>query len=833
MKHTRIFPTAAFLIVFLLAACGGAIQSAESIQPKFTARSGIALAQLASRSPIEARAAEPNSSAPLDTFALHNISQIATATPNPGQTGTPDLPQTYVAYDADFFSRPCPLFTGDDEFRAYACDFGEYYMLHKQATTRYSYYDADYTDGVVEANGYFNKGSGKYEYGIVFRANPDRSEYYVFTVTNDGRYNVALYKDNTYTDLIPYTASDIVNTDEAGWNTFRVVMRGSRLNFYLNDEFLDTVTDSSLDRGVVGFFFYNDTPDTEVGFDQLTISTFEPVTPTPTPNAVVASPTAGAASALPETFVAFDADFFGDECPLFEGDNDTRAYGCDVGEYYMLHKEAATRYTFLDEQFDDAVVEAYGFLNRGNGKYEYGIVFRANSDGSAYYVFTVTNDGKYNVSLYKDEKFTDLIPYTSSPLVNTGSGANAFKVVSRGSMFDFYLNGEFLDTVTDDSLASGVAGLFFSNDTPDTEVGFDQFTISTFEPPAVLTPSGTVTPSTPTSNLPETYVAFDADFFGDECPLFQGENDARAYGCELGTYEMLHKEATTRYTIHEAQYRNGVVEANGFFIKGSGKYEYGIVFRANDEGSEYYVFTVTNDGRYNVALYKDDKYTDLIPYTSSPIVNIGDNANNLRVVMRGSTFDFYLNDTFLDSVTNSAIPNGVAGLFFYNDTPDVAVGFDRLTISTFEPPAPTATPEPTTGPATPTAPSAAPTVAVRPGVYVTGLRFAPGAPKRGDPVTFYPTFLNTTGREQNYKWLVEIWEANTDKKNPYGQADHREQLIPTSINERATGDSFKVAGGGPCIAFRAHVVFIDDQGRRVPFLRTNGTELWVPFQICP
>ena len=75
------------------------------------------------------------------------------------------------------------------------CDFGEYNMLHKQATTRYSYYDVVYNDAVVEGTGYFIEGKGKYEYGLVFRGNTDGTEYYVFTVTNDGKYNVALYQN--------------------------------------------------------------------------------------------------------------------------------------------------------------------------------------------------------------------------------------------------------------------------------------------------------------------------------------------------------------------------------------------------------------------------------------------------------------------------------------------------------------------------------------------------------------------------------------------------------------------------------------------------------------
>lgn len=92
-----------------------------------------------------------------------------------------------------------------------------------------------------------------------------------------------------------------------------------------------------------------------------------------------ARPTAPNRTALPtpnfgQTYVAFDADFFADDCPLFKGSNETRDYGCEFGEYYMLHKQATTRYAYYDENFSDAVIEANGFLSQGTGKYEYGMV---------------------------------------------------------------------------------------------------------------------------------------------------------------------------------------------------------------------------------------------------------------------------------------------------------------------------------------------------------------------------------------------------------------------------------------------------------------------------
>jgi hypothetical protein len=176
----------------------------------------------------------------------------------------------------------------------------------------------------------------------------------------------------------------------------------------------------------------------------------------------------------------------------------------------------------------------------------------------------------------------------------------------------------------------------------------------------------------------------------------------------------------------------------------------------------------------------------------------------------------------------------VAGLFFYNAEPNAGVEFARFSFSIFTPPTPAATADSQNILPTPTLAAAESTpVSVKPGIYVDSLRLSPRAPKRGEPVTFFARFVNSTGRAQNAKWFVEIWEAAVDKKNAYGQADGLQREIPAGTNERATGDSWKVAGGGPCIAFRARVVYEDEQSRRIPFKRTNGSDLWVPFQVCP
>ncbi len=556
-------------------------------------------------------------------------------------------------------------------------------------------------------------------------------------------------------------------------------------------------------------------------------------TPNPTSASETAPPTRPNGTAAPtanfgQTFVAFDADFFAEQCPLFQGDNETRMYGCDFGEYYMLHKETTTRYTFYDGEFDDAVIEANGYFTKGSGKYEYGVVFRANTDGTRYYVFTVTNEGKYNVALYKDQKYTDLIPYTASPLVNTGSGMNFFQVVMRGSKFDFYLNDQYLNSVTDATIPRGVAGLFFYNAEPNAEVAFDQFTISTFTPPP---PSATPPPTaTPDANAVATAtpsggtVLLNDDFSG-ECLLFEGDNETRNYACQNGEYVMLHKVNAGRWSVYADEQDNGIFEADGRIVSGSGSYEYGVVLRTTEQPWNFYGFTVTNNGTYSVFLYKDDKYTDLIPYTQSNAVKTGTAVNRFRVIANGSQLEFYLNDQRVNTVTDATLKKGSFGFYLSNKEPNAQVAFDNVRILPIGPSQGVGTP---TSAAATSAP-VAPTLAVKPGVYVNSLRFTPRAPKRGQPITFFATFVNSTGRAASYKWLVEIWEADTTKRNRIGQANGQQPSIQVGTKELAT-EGWQI-GPGPCAPYRARVVYEDPSP--IPFKRTNGADLWVNFQVCP
>ena len=216
-------------------------------------------------------------------LALLSIPSLLTpATPTP-------LPPYSVVF-ADDFKGNCKLpmqVTGGDR---YLCENGEFTIQVNVGPPRWVYYEdpsPPYTDIIleVEARAVFQVPA---EYGVIFRVARDRKSFYGFTVTSDGRYTLFKYNDSTFSTLINYTGNQAIRQGTAT-NTIQVVAQGDQIALYVNNQWLDTVSDSSLSSGAIGFFLYSSTAGGEAAFANLVISqintrlTLPPGKPVPTP----------------------------------------------------------------------------------------------------------------------------------------------------------------------------------------------------------------------------------------------------------------------------------------------------------------------------------------------------------------------------------------------------------------------------------------------------------------------------------------------------------------------------------------------------------------------
>jgi len=129
----------------------------------------------------------------------------------------------------------------------------------------------------------------------------------------------------------------------------------------------------------------------------------------------------------------------------------------------------------------------------------YGIFFRY-SDGKGAYGFGISEG--YIISEWPEDFAVpfSLIGWTGSSVINKG-GKNTLRVITSGSLFEFYINGVMVNSITDNTLTDGIIGLYVQDIQ---EVAFDNLVVKVIEraeqpllKPLSQNRSGTMTTSFP------------------------------------------------------------------------------------------------------------------------------------------------------------------------------------------------------------------------------------------------------------------------------------------------------------------------------------------------
>ena len=138
---------------------------------------------------------------------------------------------------------------------------------------------------------------------------------------------------------------------------------------------------------------------------------------------------------------------------------------------------------------------------------------------------------------------------------------------------------------------------------------------------------------------------------------------------------------------------------------------------------------------------------------------------------------------------------------------------------------------PTKRPPTKIPPS--PTISAPPGVWATSIRLDPPEPKRGQFVTFYVTFLNTTGAPQSFKWRIRLFYAD-DPKRGFGDTAPLDTAIPVGTSEQTSANNWRVTGPGDCLSLIARVFWLDESKNAIEFLKPDQSGgPAAGFQDCP
>jgi rhomboid family protein len=222
-----------------------------------------------------------------------------TALPIPSPTNTPQIDATLVF--SDNFT-VCNLTEVDDSNHTLGCQNGEYRMQGRLVNYAWwvSYRGTVYNDLVLEADAHAISGPVYIGYGLVFRISPDEQNFYGAMLTRSGSYTIFRHTKGKWIDLVPETMASAIKPDTAG-NHLKVVVQGNQIAVYVNGQWLNTVADSNLSEGKIGFILDEDDPNAVVGFSNLRVSRFNTTLARPAgvptaqlpaqPMSTVASPT--------------------------------------------------------------------------------------------------------------------------------------------------------------------------------------------------------------------------------------------------------------------------------------------------------------------------------------------------------------------------------------------------------------------------------------------------------------------------------------------------------------------------------------------------------------
>ena len=111
--------------------------------------------------------------------------------------------------------------------------------------------------------------------GIIFRADPTNTKFYLFRVGQDGSYDLYLYVDTTGSNaqLLAQGSSSAIHTGLNHPNKIAVIANESNLSFYVDQQFLVSIKDTTYQSGSIGVFADAQTNPTEVAFSNAKVWT--------------------------------------------------------------------------------------------------------------------------------------------------------------------------------------------------------------------------------------------------------------------------------------------------------------------------------------------------------------------------------------------------------------------------------------------------------------------------------------------------------------------------------------------------------------------------------
>ncbi|MHB1357428.1 MAG: hypothetical protein ACYCZF_15785 [Anaerolineae bacterium] len=387
------------------------------------------------------------------------------------------------------------------------------------------------------------------------------------------------------------------------------------------------------------------------------------------------APTNSDSSSLPIGELLFSDDFTDPSSGWAEFSSDESDQAYESGKFAItVHSVDYLAWSSAGQYYSDFVVQVEGAKASGPNDGIYGILFRV-VDNMNYYAFGVNSTGSYFVAVRVDNEWINLVPLTKNSAIKTGTATNKLAVLAQGDFFQVYANGVLLDEGSDSTFAEGDIYIMAST------VAVGELVVK-FSSVNVWEVGDSSSPtSEPSASITKGAKLYTENFADSSSGWDEWEDELSRGGYEGGKYfiEVLEADQVSWGNTFES-FDDFVIEVDSSKVAGPDDNAFGIVLRYVDVDN-FYVFVASSDGYYRFAYYQDNVLTDVVPWTTSDEINMGDSNNKLSVACQGNRFILSINGTVVEDVTDDTFTSGEIGLMAYAGAEaGVKITFDNLNV---------------------------------------------------------------------------------------------------------------------------------------------------------
>lgn len=191
-----------------------------------------------------------------------------------GGGGSASIPEGDLVFDDDFSDPNSGWEIGDYPGGSVGYKSGTYFVTSVgEGTTMWGVAGRTFSDVVirVDATQISAPTNDNNDYGVVCRLQENADGYYLL-ISGDGLFSILLAEGESFTPLVDWTESDVINQGNRT-NSIAAVCDGSSLALYVNGEQLATTSDSTFRSGDIALTATSyESEMTEVQFDNLEVT---------------------------------------------------------------------------------------------------------------------------------------------------------------------------------------------------------------------------------------------------------------------------------------------------------------------------------------------------------------------------------------------------------------------------------------------------------------------------------------------------------------------------------------------------------------------------------